>query len=141
VAGHIDHPAFLLFRVEVGDGGALIDLADLVDKIGIKKHPLRHGRPLTVILPGVDVGDDPDIADLLEMARHGYTNLNRLEKWNFTMFFAVVYRTDTRKNINRATIERLRQFGCCPVQSYDGGSVLFLSDVSSFNPKRGTHAN
>jgi hypothetical protein len=58
-------PAFLLFGVEVGDGGPLIDLADFVNEPGIKEHPLGYGR-----LTGVDVGDDSDIADLFEVPGH-----------------------------------------------------------------------
>ena len=60
-------PALLLLLHPVHDGGALVDLADLVGAAGVVEDPLGRRR-----LTGVDVSHDPDVAGLLEceVARH-----------------------------------------------------------------------
>ena len=50
-------PPLLLLLHPVHGGGALVDLADLVDLLRVEQDPLGHGR-----LARVDVGDDPDVA-------------------------------------------------------------------------------
>ena len=55
--------ALLLLGVEVGDGGALVDLAHAVRGAAVEQHPLGDGG-----LAGVDVGDDADVAELFEIA-------------------------------------------------------------------------
>ena len=60
--------ALLLLLHPVHDGGAVVDLADLVGAAGVEEDALGRRR-----LTGVDVGHDPDVAGLLEweVARHG----------------------------------------------------------------------
>src|SRR4029077_3253705 len=60
--------ALLLLRHPVHRGRALMDLAQLVDLLGVEEDPLGHGR-----LARVDVGNDPDVPGLREwdLARHG----------------------------------------------------------------------
>src|SRR2546430_205806 len=53
--------ALLLLWHPVHRRGALVDLADLVDLLGVEEDPLGHGR-----LPRIDVGDDPDVPHALE---------------------------------------------------------------------------
>ena len=57
--------ALLLFRIEVGDGRALVDLAHAVRGAGVIEHPLGDSG-----LAGIDVGDDADVADLRDLACH-----------------------------------------------------------------------
>jgi hypothetical protein len=52
-------------------GGAVVDLADLVDAAGVEQEALGHGG-----LAGVDVGDDADVADLVDL-RHGPGHISR----------------------------------------------------------------
>ena len=54
-------PPLLLLLHPVHRGGALVDLAELVDLLRVEEDPLGHGG-----LAGVDVGDDPDIPGALE---------------------------------------------------------------------------
>ena len=53
--------ALLLLLHPVHDRGALVDLAHLVGAAGVVEDPLGRGR-----LARVDVGHDPDVADVLE---------------------------------------------------------------------------
>ena len=66
-------PALLLLLHPVHDGGAFMDLTDLVRDSGIEEDPFGRGR-----LPGIDVGHDADIPDSIQrcLARHcnGLTN-------------------------------------------------------------------
>ena len=54
-------PPLLLLLHPVHRGGALVDLAELVDLLRVEEDPLGHGR-----LARVDVGDDPDVPGALE---------------------------------------------------------------------------
>ena len=55
--GRRDGDAALLFLLHpVHDGGAFVDLADLVRFSGVEEDPLGRGR-----LPGIDVGHDADV--------------------------------------------------------------------------------
>ena len=54
-------PALLLLGHPVHRRGAVVDLADLVDLLGVEEDPLGHGG-----LARVDVRDDPDVAVALE---------------------------------------------------------------------------
>ena len=57
--GGVDRDAaLLLLDVEVGDGGAVVDVAHLVDRAAVVEHALGGGG-----LAGVDVRGDADIAD------------------------------------------------------------------------------
>ncbi len=58
--GDRDAPLLLLLH-PVHDGGALVDLADLVRAAGVVEDPLGRRR-----LTGVDVSHDPDIAGVFE---------------------------------------------------------------------------
>ena len=74
-AGRLDgDAAFLLLGIVVGDGGALIDLADAVGETAVVEHPLGDGG-----LAGVDVGDDADVAELADIVRHGGGNSLRIK--------------------------------------------------------------
>src|SRR5256885_8780636 len=53
--------ALLLLGHPVHRRGALVDLADLVDLLGVEEDPLGHGG-----LARVDVGDDADVPVALE---------------------------------------------------------------------------
>ena len=67
--GRVDRdPALLLLGVEVHDGRAVVDLADLVDAAGVIQDALGRRR-----LAGVDVGGDADVADFRQVAGHGET--------------------------------------------------------------------
>ena len=69
-AGRIDgDAALLLFGVEVGDGGAFVDVAQAVRKAAVKQHPFGDGG-----LSGVDMGNDADIAKILDIVGHGGGN-------------------------------------------------------------------
>ena len=66
-AGGLDGDApLLLLGIVVGDGGALIDLAHAVGEAAVVQHPLGDGG-----LAGVDVGDDADVAELVDIVGHG----------------------------------------------------------------------
>ncbi len=66
-AGRIDgDAALLLLRVEVGDRGALIDVAHAVRKAAVKQHPFGDGG-----FSGVDMGDDADVAEVADVVGHG----------------------------------------------------------------------
>lgn len=56
-----DAPLPLLFH-EVGDGGAFIDIAQTIGFARVIEHALG-GRGFA----GIDMGDDADVADILEM--------------------------------------------------------------------------
>ncbi len=57
----------LLFGIVVGVGGAGVHLAQTMLGAGVIKEMIGRGR-----LAGVDVGDDPDIANLAQLRqRHG----------------------------------------------------------------------
>src|SRR5690606_17139033 len=57
--GGVDRDAALLFfLVEVHDGGAFVDLADLMDATGVEEDALGRGG-----LARVDVGGDADVPD------------------------------------------------------------------------------
>ena len=72
-AGRVDGDApLLLLGVEIGDRGALIDLADAVGEAAVEEHPLGDGG-----LAGVDVGDDADVAEVVDIG-HGKS---ALAKW------------------------------------------------------------
>ena len=47
---------------EVGDGGALVDVAQAVRKAAVKQHPFGDGG-----FSGVDMGNDADIAEVLDI--------------------------------------------------------------------------
>ena len=65
-ASRVDRDAaLLLLGIEVGDGGALVDVAHLVAGFGVVEHPLGNGG-----LARVDVGDDADIAEVFQRAGH-----------------------------------------------------------------------
>ena len=59
--------ALLLLLHPVHDGGALVDLADLVGAPGVEQDALSRRR-----LTGVDVGHDPDVAGVLEAELAGH---------------------------------------------------------------------
>ena len=63
-------PALLLFFVEVGDRGPLVDVPHAVRGAGIEQDPFGGGR-----LTRVDMGNDADIAD--EFDRGGHATLPR----------------------------------------------------------------
>ena len=74
-AGRIDgDAAFLLFGVEVGDGVALVDVAQAVRKAAVKQHPFGDGG-----FSGVDMGNDADIAKVLDIVGHGGGNSLKLK--------------------------------------------------------------
>ena len=58
---------FLLLGHPVHDRGAVVDFAHLVGAAGVIEDALREGG-----LPRVDVGNDADIADLLEPDSRGH---------------------------------------------------------------------
>ena len=75
-AGRVDRDAaLLLLGVEVGDGGALVDLAHAVAEAAVVQHPLGDGG-----LAGVDVGDDADVAELFELACHRIPRIRPAER-------------------------------------------------------------
>ena len=55
--------SFLFFGIVIGNGSALIDHADFVYEVGIEEHPFGNGR-----FSSVDMGDDADVADVLQCA-------------------------------------------------------------------------
>ena len=59
------NPPLLLLGIEVGDRGAPINLAEPVARLREEEHPLGERG-----LPGVDVSDDADVADVFERACH-----------------------------------------------------------------------
>src|SRR3954447_4585084 len=65
--------ALLLLLHPVHRGGALVDLTDLVGDTGVEEDPLGRRR-----LAGVDVGHDPDVADLGQVGGDLYGHLGGL---------------------------------------------------------------
>ena len=60
-------PAFLLLGIVVGDGRALIDRPDAVAEPAIEQHPLGDGG-----FARVDMGDDADVAKVMDVDGHGH---------------------------------------------------------------------
>lgn len=58
--------ALLLLLHPVHRGSAVVDFTDLVRDAGVEQDPLSGGR-----LARVDVGHDPDVADLGQVKRSG----------------------------------------------------------------------
>jgi hypothetical protein len=63
-------PRSLLLLHPVHDGGALMDLADLVGDAGVEEDALGRGR-----LAGIDVGHDAEVAIALEWGGAGHLDL------------------------------------------------------------------
>ena len=61
-------PTLLLFGIEIGDGRSLVDVTETVARLGVEEHPLGER-----CLPGVDVGDDADVADAGQLPAHDLT--------------------------------------------------------------------
>src|SRR5207302_9609321 len=57
-------PALLLLLHPVNRGGAVVNLADLVALSGIVEYALGRSR-----LPGINVGHDADVTNVLERSR------------------------------------------------------------------------
>ena len=65
--GGVDRDAaFLLLGIVVGDGGAFIDRADAVAEPAVEQHPFGDGG-----LARVDVGDDADVAKVVDVGHGG----------------------------------------------------------------------
>ena len=62
--GGLDGDAsFLFFGIVVGNGGSLIDHSDFVNEVRVEEHSFGNG-----CFSRVDMGDDADVADVLQFA-------------------------------------------------------------------------
>jgi len=46
----------------------LIDHSDFVNEVGVEEHSFGNGSPFPALQSSVDVGDDADVADVLQCA-------------------------------------------------------------------------
>lgn len=83
--------AVAFLRVEVGDGGAVVDLARPVDDAGTVQDPFGDGG-----LAGVDVGEDAEVADVVEVrGAHGAVLVRKIR------FRAARFRVTVHKGLSR----------------------------------------